>query len=182
MSSRQLSLLITTLAASLALAACNNSNNGFNNGQNSSSPAAEVPAAPTAHATGDAAADGQAFLAANKSKDGVQTTASGLQYKINQPGSGKSPAATDIVSVEYEGRLLNGTVFDSTAKHGGQPVSFPVNQVIAGWTEGLQLMKEGGEYTFFIPANLAYGAREIPGAIPANSTLVFDVKLIKVGE
>ena len=106
MSSRQLSLLITTLAASLALAACNNSNNGFNNGQNSSSPAAEVPAAPTAHATGDAAADGQAFLAANKSKDGVQTTASGLQYKINQPGSGKSPAATDIVRPSTAFRLL----------------------------------------------------------------------------
>ena len=182
MSSRKLSLLITTLAASLALAACNNSNNGFSNGQTGSSPTAEAPVAPTAQATGDAAAAGQAFLAANKNKDGVQTTASGLQYKIKQPGSGKSPTATDIVSVEYEGRLLDGTVFDSTAKHGGQPVSFPLNQVIAGWTEGLQLMKEGGEYTFFIPANLAYGAREIPGAIPANSTLVFDVKLIKVGE
>ena len=112
----------------------------------------------------------------------MQTTASGLQYQVKTEGTGAQPKATDVVSVEYEGRLIGGTVFDSSAQHGGEPVSFPLNQVIPGWTEGLQLMKEGAEYTFFVPAKLAYGDRSMGDKIGPNSTLVFDVKLVKVGE
>jgi FKBP-type peptidyl-prolyl cis-trans isomerase FkpA len=107
-----------------------------------------------------------------------KTTASGLQYIITKEGTGKQPTAQSIVKVHYEGRLINGQVFDSSYKR-GQPVEFPLNQVIPGWTEGLQLMKEGGKATFFIPSNLAYGPQELPG-IPANSTLIFDVELISV--
>ena len=114
-------------------------------------------------------ADAQ-FLAENKTKAGVKTTASGLQYIITKEGTGKQPTAQSIVKVHYEGRLINGQVFDSSYKR-GQPVEFPLNQVIPGWTEGLQLMKEGGKATFFIPSNLAYGPQELPG-IPANSTLI----------
>ncbi|HEE6163719.1 TPA: FKBP-type peptidyl-prolyl cis-trans isomerase [Acinetobacter baumannii] len=122
-------------------------------------------------------ADAQ-FLAENKTKAGVKTTASGLQYIITKEGTGKQPTAQSIVKVHYEGRLINGQVFDSSYKR-GQPVEFPLNQVIPGWTEGLQLMKEGGKATFFIPSNLAYGPQELPG-IPANSALIFDVELISV--
>lgn len=114
-------------------------------------------------------ADAQ-FLAENKTKAGVKTTASGLQYIITKEGTGKQPTAQSVVKVHYEGRLINGQVFDSSYKR-GQPVEFPLNQVIPGWTEGLQLMKEGGKATFFIPSNLAYGPQELPG-IPANSTLI----------
>ena len=125
---------------------------------------------------------GEAFLKENAAKEGVQTTASGLQYQVKTEGTGAQPKATDVVSVEYEGRLIDGTVFDSSAQHGGEPVSFPLNQVIPGWTEGLQLMKEGAQYTFFVPAKLAYGDRSMGDKIGPNSTLVFDVKLVKVGE
>ncbi|WP_274584325.1 FKBP-type peptidyl-prolyl cis-trans isomerase [Neisseria leonii] len=121
---------------------------------------------------------GEAFLKENAAKEGVKTTASGLQYTVKTEGTGKQPKADDVVTVEYEGRLIDGTVFDSSKKQ-GQPVTFPLNQVIPGWTEGVQLMKEGGEYTLFIPAKLAYGEREA-GDIPANSALVFDIKLVKV--
>ncbi|MDO4693091.1 MAG: FKBP-type peptidyl-prolyl cis-trans isomerase [Eikenella sp.] len=123
---------------------------------------------------------GQAFLNENKAKEGVKTTASGLQYSVKTEGSGKQPKATDTVTVHYEGRLIDGTVFDSSVKR-GQPASFALNQVIKGWTEGLQLMKEGGEYTFYIPAELAYGEQGNPG-IPPNSVLIFDVQLLKVGQ
>ena len=123
-------------------------------------------------------AKGEAFLKENAKKDGVKTTASGLQYKVKTEGKGAKPAATDTVTVEYEGRLIDGTVFDSSAKNGA-PATFPLNQVIPGWTEGVQLMGEGGEYTFYIPAKLAYGPNST-GLIPGNSTLVFDVKLVKV--
>ncbi len=176
--------LLATASAALLLAACNNNDNGFNNaaqaGSASSAPA--VASAPATTGGTDAAAAGKAFLEANRNASGVQTTASGLQYRAVKEGSGKQPSASDVVTVEYEGRLIDGTVFDSTAKHGGAPVSFPLNGVIPGWTEGLQLMKEGAEYTLFIPAELAYGEQGVPGAIPPNSTLVFDVKLVKVGE
>lgn len=128
----------------------------------------------------DNAEKGQAFLNENKGKEGVKTTASGLQYSVKTEGSGKQPKATDIVTVHYEGRLIDGTVFDSSIKR-GQPASFALNQVIKGWTEGLQLMKEGGEYTFYIPAELAYGSQGNP-SIPPNSVLIFDVQLIKVGQ
>lgn len=124
---------------------------------------------------------GEAFLKENAAKEGVKTTASGLQYSVKTEGTGAQPKATDVVSVEYEGRLIDGTVFDSSAQHGGKPVTFPLNQVIPGWTEGVQLMKEGGEYTFFVPAKLAYGEQAMGDKIGPNSTLVFDVKLVKVG-
>lgn len=124
---------------------------------------------------------GEAFLKENATKPGVKTTASGLQYVVKTEGSGAQPKATDTVSVEYEGRLIDGTVFDSSKQHGDKPVTFPLNQVIPGWTEGVQLMKEGAEYTFFIPAKLAYGEQAMGDKIGPNSTLVFDVKLVKVG-
>lgn len=119
------------------------------------------------------------FFAENKSKPGVQTTASGLQYKVLTAGSGTSPAITDKVSVDYEGKLLDGKVFDSSYKR-GKPASFPVNAVIKGWTEALQLMKPGATWELYIPANLAYGSNGIPGVIPPNSTLIFKVHLISV--
>lgn len=118
------------------------------------------------------------FLVENAKKPGVKTTASGLQYIVHKEGTGKQPKATDTVEVHYEGKLINGQVFDSSFAR-NEPVKFPLNQVIPGWTEGLQLMKEGGEYTFFIPASLGYGAQET-GPIPANSTLIFKVQLLKV--
>ncbi|UOO82962.1 FKBP-type peptidyl-prolyl cis-trans isomerase [Uruburuella testudinis] len=125
---------------------------------------------------------GEAFLKENAAKEGVKTTASGLQYQVKTEGTGAQPKATDVVTVEYEGRLIDGTVFDSSKQHGNEPVVFPLNQVIPGWTEGLQLMKEGGEYTFFVPAKLAYDDRAMGDKIGPNSTLVFDIKLLKVGE
>ncbi|MCP1660151.1 FKBP-type peptidyl-prolyl cis-trans isomerase [Neisseria perflava] len=123
---------------------------------------------------------GEAFLKENATKEGVKTTASGLQYKIKTEGTGKQPKASDVVTVEYEGRLIDGTVFDSSKQNGGL-VTFPLNQVIPGWTEGVQLLKEGGETTFYIPAKLAYGEQGAGGKIGPNSTLIFDVKLVKVG-
>ena len=119
------------------------------------------------------------FLAENAKKEGVKTTASGLQYKITQQGNGKQPTAQSVVKVHYTGKLLDGKVFDSSVER-GQPVEFPLNQVIPGWTEGLQLMKEGSKATLYIPAQLAYGEQGVPGTIPPNSTLIFDVELIKV--
>ena len=122
---------------------------------------------------------GEKFLAENKTKEGVKTTASGLQYKITKEGTGKSPAATDTVLVHYEGKLLDGSVFDSSIKR-GEPISFPLNRVILGWTEGLQLIKEGGKATLYIPSKLAYGPRGAGGAIGPDETLIFEVELIKI--
>lgn len=124
---------------------------------------------------------GQAFLEENKTKDSVQVTESGLQYKAIRPGSGPSPAATDMVSVHYEGRLLDGTVFDSSYER-GEPAKFPLNRVISGWTEGLQLMKEGAKFQFYIPSDLAYGDRGAPPNIGPGETLIFDVELLEVME
>ena len=126
----------------------------------------------------DNKAAGEAFLAANAKKDGVKKTASGLQYKVITPGTGKSPKATDVVEVNYEGKLIDGTVFDSSYER-GEAIEFPLNQVIAGWTEGLQLMKEGGKYEFYIPSDIAYGEAGNSGIEP-NSTLIFTVELLKV--
>ncbi len=124
--------------------------------------------------------EGQEFLAANKAKDGVIETSSGLQYKVLEEGTGKSPAATDEVEVNYEGSLIDGRVFDSSYER-GESVSFPLNRVIRGWTEGVQLMKEGATYEFYIPAELAYGPNAPRGSIIGpNSTLIFKVELIKV--
>jgi len=110
---------------------------------------------------------------------GAKTTASGLRYTVQQEGTGKSPKATDTVKVHYTGKFLDGKVFDSSVQR-GQPIEFPLNQVIPGWTEGLQLMKEGGKSTFYIPYQLGYGEQGYPGAIPPKSDLIFEVELIKV--
>ena len=124
--------------------------------------------------------EGEDFLEENRSKEGINTTASGLQYQHTVMGQGSSPDANDEVTVHYRGTLLNGQEFDSSLKR-GEPISFPLNGVIPGWTEGLQLMKEGGKTTFYIPQELAYGARPAPGgAIPPYSALIFEVELIKV--
>ncbi|MCI5626012.1 MAG: FKBP-type peptidyl-prolyl cis-trans isomerase [Porphyromonadaceae bacterium] len=122
---------------------------------------------------------GSKFLEENAKKEGVKVTATGLQYMVEKEGTGASPAATDEVTVHYTGRLLDGTVFDSSVSR-GEPATFPLNRVIPGWTEGLQLMKEGGKTVFFIPSELAYGAQGVPNAIPPHSTLIFEVELIKV--
>lgn len=122
---------------------------------------------------------GSKFLEENKKREGVKETASGLQYIVEKEGTGAQPAATDEVTVHYTGRLLDGKVFDSSVSR-GEPATFPLNRVIPGWTEGVQLMKEGAKYTFFIPSDLAYGAQGVPNAIPPHSTLIFDVELIKV--
>lgn len=124
-------------------------------------------------------AEGEKFLAANKGKAGVKSTASGLQYKANTEGKGPKPKASDTVKVHYTGTLLDGTKFDSSVDR-GQPATFPLSGVIAGWTEGLQLMPVGSKYTFWIPSNLAYGERGTPGPIGPNSTLKFDVELIEI--
>ncbi len=121
---------------------------------------------------------GAAFLAENAKKSGVVTTKSGLQYLVIKQGTGKQPAATSRVKVHYEGRLIDGTVFDSSIDR-GEPLTFPLDQVIAGWTEGVQLMKEGAKYRLFIPASLAYGETG-SNAIPPNSTLIFEVELLEV--
>ena len=110
--------------------------------------------------------------------DGYTTTASGLKYKVLKKGNGKKPKATDVVLVNYEGKLLDGTVFDSSYQR-GEPISFPLNRVIPGWTEGVQLMNEGSTYEFYIPYNLAYGERGA-GPIPPKSDLIFKVELIEV--
>lgn len=123
-------------------------------------------------------AEGQKWLAENAKKDGVKTTSSGLQYKIITEGTGKSPTAKDTVSVHYEGKLLDGKVFDSSK--GGEPATFKLDGVIPGWTEGLQLLKKGGKAELYIPANLAYGEHGAPPDIEPNSTLVFEVELLDV--
>jgi FKBP-type peptidyl-prolyl cis-trans isomerase FklB len=124
-------------------------------------------------------AEGTKFLEENKKKEGVKTTASGLQYKALKEGTGAQPKATDTVTVNYRGTLINGTEFDSSYKR-GQPATFPVNGVIKGWSEALQLMKAGSKYQLFIPASLAYGERAVGGDIGPNSTLIFEVDLLEV--
>ncbi len=122
---------------------------------------------------------GEAYLKANADKEGVVTLPSGLQYQILRQGDGKKPKATDRVRCHYEGMLIDGTLFDSSIQR-GEPAVFGLNQVIAGWTEGVQLMSEGAKYRFFIPYNLGYGERGAGQQIPPYSALVFDVELIEV--
>ena len=121
---------------------------------------------------------GREFLAENAKNDSVVQTESGLQYMVLKEGTGAKPGPTDIVTVHYTGKLLDGTVFDSS--EGGEPATFPLDKVIPGWTEGLQLMSEGSEYRLFIPSELAYGSKGSGDKILPNATLIFDVKLIKV--
>ena len=123
--------------------------------------------------------EGEKFLAENAKKEGVKTLPSGLQYKELKAGTGKTPKATDSVTTHYSGTLIDGTEFDSSYKR-GEPVTFPVSGVIAGWTEALQLMKEGAKWQLFIPSSLAYGERGAGRDIGPNATLIFEVELIKV--
>ena len=135
-----------------------------------------------AHEAGAAARkEGETFLAANKSKEGVVTLPSGLQYKILTAGTGPKPTATDTVTCNYRGTLINGKEFDSSAKH-GQALSFPVNGVIKGWTEALQLMPVGSKWQLFIPADMAYGDRGSGSDIGPGETLIFEVELVSIGE
>lgn len=122
---------------------------------------------------------GAAFMETNKTKEGVKTTASGLQYKVLKEGAGAKPKATSTVTVHYTGTLLDGKKFDSSYDH-GQPATFQLNQVIPGWTEGVQLMTPGSKYQFWIPGNLGYGPQGSPPTIPPNATLVFEVELLAV--
>lgn len=122
---------------------------------------------------------GQDFLAANKSNEGVVELPSGLQYQVLEEGSGKKPSVNSTVKCHYHGTLIDGTIFDSSVQR-GTPAKFPLNMVIKGWTEGLQLMPEGSKWRFFIPPYLGYGDRQVSPQIGPNSTLIFDVELIEV--
>ena len=124
-------------------------------------------------------AEGEKYLAENAQKEGVITLPSGLQYQVLREGNGKTPTATDSVRCHYEGMLIDGTLFDSSIQR-GEPATFPLNAVIAGWTEGLQLMQEGAKFRFFIPYQLGYGERGAGGSIPPFAALVFDVELLEV--
>ena len=130
-------------------------------------------------ASGNTAEAGEKFLAENAKKEGVKTTASGLQYKVIKSGTGESPKPTDTVKVHYHGTLIDGTVFDSSVQR-GEPISFPVQGVIPGWIEALQLMKVGDKWQLFIPSKLAYGERNPSPLIGANSTLIFEVELLGI--
>jgi FKBP-type peptidyl-prolyl cis-trans isomerase FklB len=125
--------------------------------------------------------EGEVFLAENKKKEGVKTLPSGLQYKVIKPGTGKKPAATDTVTTHYKGTLIDGTEFDSSYRR-GKPATFPVNGVIPGWTEALQLMEEGAKWQLFIPPNLAYAERGAGRIIGPHATLIFEVELISIQE
>ena len=123
--------------------------------------------------------EGETFLAANSKKEGVKTTASGLQYKVLTSGKGKTPTAADTVKVHYKGTLIDGSVFDSSIDR-GEPAEFGVGQVIKGWTEALQLMKEGDKWQVVIPGSLAYGERGAGGKIGPNAVLIFEVELLSI--
>ena len=164
MKSKLLSVLTLTLAFGL-FAGC--------------SPKENAPeAAPKADAS-SSSDPGEAFLAANAKKDGVTTTTSGLQYKVLKSGTGASPKATDQVKVDYTGTTIDGKVFDSSVQR-GQPAVFPVNAVIPGWVEALQMMKVGDKWQLVIPAKLAYGEQSPSPAIPPNSVLIFEVELLDI--
>lgn len=122
---------------------------------------------------------GEEFLAKNKNEEGVVALPSGLQYKVLREGSGEKPGPASTVKCHYHGTLIDGTIFDSSVQR-GTPAKFPLNMVIKGWTEGLQLMSEGSKWRFFIPADLGYGNRQVSAQIGPNSTLIFDVELLEV--
>jgi len=141
--------------------------------------AAEQLAAAREKKAAENLAEGEAFLATNKDRPGVITTGSGLQYEVLNEGSGDKPTAADTVKCHYHGTLINGTIFDSSVQR-GQPASFPLNMVIKGWTEGVQLMSVGSKYRFFIHPTMAYGERAMSASIGPNSTLIFDVELLGI--
>ena len=153
----------------------------FSNKMRAKAAAAQGSAAADPSAAGKNKATGAVFLAANKSKPGVQTLPDGLQYKVVSEGSGPSPKASDTVTVKYRGTLIDGTEFDASEKHGGT-ATFPVDGVIKGWTEALQKMKVGSKWQLFIPSDLAYGDRAVGGDIQPGSTLIFDVELVSIGK
>ena len=125
--------------------------------------------------------EGQEFLEKNKQKPGVVSLPSGLQYEIISEGSGPKPGPTDSVTCHYHGTLIDGTIFDSSVRR-GQPATFPLNRVIKGWTEGLQLMPMGSKWRFFIPPHLGYGEQQVSAQIGPNSTLIFEVELLGIGK
>jgi FKBP-type peptidyl-prolyl cis-trans isomerase len=139
----------------------------------------QLPAQTQTKENMDNLAAGQKYMAANAKKDGVKSTKSGIQYEVIKSGTGATPKITSSVLCHYEGTLINGTVFDSSYKR-GEPITFPLRGVIPGWTEILQLMKEGDKWKVTIPANLAYGEDGAPPVIPPNATLIFTIELIKV--
>jgi FKBP-type peptidyl-prolyl cis-trans isomerase FklB len=171
MRSRTIAALAAISMATLALAACNQQQ-ASNGGAGS---AASNPAAAKAELTPDG---NKKFLEDNGKKEGVKTTASGLQYRVIKAGAGKSPTAADMVTVTYKGWLIDGTVFDQTDP--GQSATFPAGALIPGWVEALQMMKEGDEWEIVIPSNLGYGEAGAGGVIPPNQTLVFDMALLSV--
>lgn len=162
--SKMKKIALITAAVSLAVTGC--SENEQANQENMEQKETEVTETKT-------------FLELNKEKDGIEVTTSGLQYQVLLAGTGKTPGPTDNVTVHYEGTLLDGTIFDSSYER-GEVIEFPLNRVIKGWTEGLQLMQEGAKYKFFIPSELAYGAGGAGGSIGPNEDLIFTVELIRV--
>ena len=165
---------IATVAVLMAgMASCNN--NTTNNDS------ANEAAAEYAQQIKDNKTIGREFLEENAKNDSVVQTTSGLQYMVLKEGTGAKPGPTDEVTVHYTGRLLDGTVFDSSVDR-GEPATFPLDKVIPGWTEGLQIMSEGAKYRLFIPSELAYGSKGAGEQIQPNSTLIFDVELIKVNK
>ena len=168
-------LMVSAVAVALVGCSGSDQNAGSTNGT------AAAPSAPAAGGTMDAKSAGEAFLADNAKKPGVVTTSSGLQYTVIKSGTGDSPKASDSVTVHYHGTLIDGTVFDSSVLR-GVPATFPVNGVIPGWVEALQLMKVGDKWKLYIPANLAYGAQSPSPQIPPNSVLIFEVELLSINK
>lgn len=156
----------------MGMASCNNTTENSEN-------VAEETATDSGMVIKDNLTIGREFLAENAKNDSVKVTESGLQYMVLKEGTGAKPGPTDVVTVHYTGKLINGKVFDSSVEN-GKPATFPLDGVIAGWTEGLQLMSEGSKYRLFIPSELAYGEKGAGNDILPNSTLIFDVELIKV--
>ena len=166
------------LSLSFMLVSCSSSSNTASSAEKSTAPASAP--APTQSSAPPSQSDQREFVEKAAAEQGAIKTASGMIYKVIKPGTGESPKATDMVTVNYRGTLTNGIEFDSSYTR-GEPISFPLTRVIACWTEGLQKMKVGGKSQLICPANIAYGEGGRPPVIPPNSTLVFEVELLKIG-